>query len=589
MMKKLLKLTCKKKTFMFSVFGLLFGIGSVNAQTCNEPTISANPATICSGMSATLTAVSDGEEVFWYASESATSSIGEGTSFTTPILTSDTSYWVESVNYGAPGTGTIITGGARVAPSSNSGSAVVAASAPWGLVFDAYEDFVLNSVDVFITAPAGGDIVINLLDNNWNVMETTSLTLPAGGSTSSPLQHTITLDFDVPQGNGYRLVASSSPAMVREFSSGHPGFPYSIGTVGAVTAGSINTTGTNPTVYYFFYNWTVTAGTPPEECVSDRIEVLVTVSPLPTLPGGDSTQAVEEGSLISDLVVTGQNLTWYADADLTQEIPDTTELMNGATYYVTQTVGDCTSAVLAITVTFIDPCEDVTEPNGDSEQTAEEGSLLSDLVVTGQNLTWYADADLTQEIPDTTELVNSTTYYVTQTVGDCTSDALAITVTLIAPCSDITAPDGDSEQTAEEGSLLSDLVVTGQNLTWYADADLTQEIPDTTELVNGTTYYVTQTVGDCTSDALAITVTVTLDVDNFNKYHFNMYPNPVSDVLNLKANQEISNIEVFNLLGQKMDVPINNNQLDMTLLLTGNYILNVTIEGITKTFKVSRR
>src|SRR5690606_27869064 len=94
---------------------------------------------------------------------------------------------------------------------------------------------------------------------------------------------------------------------------------------------------------------------------------------------------------------------------------------------------------------------------------------------------------------------------------------------------------------------------TGQNLTWYADADLTQEIPDTTELVNGTTYYVTQTVGDCTSDALAITVTVTLDVDNFNKYNFNMYPNPVSDVLNLKANQEISNIEVFNLLGQKMD------------------------------------
>lgn len=432
-MKKLLKLICKKKTTAFSVFGLLFGISAVDAQTCDEPTISANPVTICSGMSTTLTAVSDGEDVFWYDSESATSSIGEGTSFTTPILTSDTSYWVESVNYGTPGTGAVITGGARVAPSSNSGSAVVATTSPWGLVFDAYEDFVLNSVDVFITASAGGAIVINLLDDNWNVMETTSLTLPAGGSTSSPLQHTITLDFDVPQGNEYRLVASLSPTMVREFSTEHSGFPYSIGAVGAVTAGSINTTGGNPTVYYFFYNWTVTAGTPPEECISDRIEVLVTVTPLPNLPDGDSAQTVEEGSLVSDLEVIGQNLIWYADADLTQEIPDTTELVNGAIYYVTQTVEDCTS------------------------------------------------------------------------------------------------------------------------------------------------------------EALAITVTTTLNVDNFNKYNFIMYPNPVSEVLNLRANQEISNIEVFNLLGQKMDVSISNNQLDMTLLSKGNYILNVTIEGITKTFKVSKR
>lgn len=512
MMEKLLKSLWKRKTDAFFVGMLVLGLNPVQAQEpCEEPTIVADSVTICSGSSAVLTATSEGEDVFWYDSETATTSIAAGTIYQTPALTSTTSYWVEAVNYGE-GEQTVITNGGRVAPSSNSGSAVVAASSPWGLRFNAYEDFVLNSVDVFITAPSGGELVVNLLDSSMNVMETTTLMLPSGGSSSSPLQHTITLDFDVPQGNDYRLVAPSSPAMVREFSSGHPGFPYPIGTAGAVVAGSINASGTgNPALYYFFYNWTVTAGSV-EECASERLEVLVNVAPTPDIPSGETTQNLPMGSLISDLEVSGDNLTWYAEANLTQELPETTELTDGMTYYVIATEGDCQSQVLAVTVVLFDPCEGITIP----------------------------------------------------------------------------APQGDALQTVEQGSVLADLVVEGENLVWYADEDLTEQLPETTELIDGITYYVVQAIDGCMSEVLAITVQVTMSTVYFDINSIKVYPNPVTDILTVQTDKEISEVSMFNLIGQKIDISLQNNQIDMTPLTKGNYILLINIDGITRNIKIAK-
>lgn len=507
MNKKLLYTSLNNK--MLFVFGcsLFLGLVSAQAQTCTEPTISAESATICSGNSVTLSAVTDGEDVFWYASQSATTSLAEGIEFTTPTLNATTSYWVEAVNYGDSGASEVITNGAKVSPTSTGGTSVVSGTSPWGLVFNAYEDFVLNSVDVFLTG-AGGDVVINLLDSNWAVMDTTTKTLPSGGSTSSPLQHTITLDFSVPQGSGYRLVAVSSPPMIRDLGSNS--FPYPIGSVGAVTAGSISTNGGNPGVYYFFYNWTVTVGAQ-EECVSDRIEVVVNVNPTPSVPTGNAVQVLDLGSTIADLDVSGEGLTWYADAGLTQEISVDTILVNGLTYYVTQTVGDCTSGALAIEVIVQDPCVNVTIPLGETEQTIEEGGTLADLAV----------------------------------IGD--------------------------------------------NLTWYADAELTQELPDTTEVVNGMTYYVTQTIGECISGALAVTVTVTLDRGNFDKYNFSFYPNPTQNVLYITSDYTISEVFVHNLLGQKMNVKLNGNSLDLSRLSSGNYLLSVTIDHTTEVFRIVKK
>src|SRR5690606_20740480 len=88
---------------------------------CTTPTLSVEDAEICSGTSATLNATSNGDEVNWYDSATATSPIFTGTTFVTPELTETTSYWVQAVSQGA-GEGEIIEGGARLAPSSTSQS-----------------------------------------------------------------------------------------------------------------------------------------------------------------------------------------------------------------------------------------------------------------------------------------------------------------------------------------------------------------------------------------------------------------------------------------------------------------------------------
>ncbi|MCW9037577.1 T9SS type A sorting domain-containing protein [Altibacter sp.] len=318
-------------------------------QGCVDPVITATdgPGTVCEGETATLTATHNGDSVNWYDAATGGNLVGSGSPFVTPALSSNTSFWAESINNG--GGGTPQTGGARVAPTNTTSSAVVAVTSPWGLAFNATQDFTINSVDVYLASSTPGDVVMQLKDSGLNVLETATIAAPAGNS-STPVQFTLNLDFYVPMGTDFNLVAESSPVMVREFSSGHPGFPYPIGTVGTVTGGTINDNDANATVYYFFYNWTITPGL---VCASDRVEEAVMVTPAPAAPSGDSTQTFFAGETLADLDVTGQNLTWYSDAAGMTMIPDTTPLVDGTTYYVSQTVDGCEGDLLAITVELL--------------------------------------------------------------------------------------------------------------------------------------------------------------------------------------------------------------------------------------------
>jgi len=70
---------------------------------------------------------------------------------------------------------------------------------------------------------------------------------------------------------------------------------------------------------------------------------------------------------------------------------------------------------------------------------------------------------------------------------------------------------------------------------------------------------------------------------------FNYYPNPVEGALNISAKKEISQITVFNMLGQKVLAEMPNatrRSLDMSNLQTGAYFVKVTVGNVTKTIRV---
>lgn len=67
------------------------------------------------------------------------------------------------------------------------------------------------------------------------------------------------------------------------------------------------------------------------------------------------------------------------------------------------------------------------------------------------------------------------------------------------------------------------------------------------------------------------------------------YPNPVKNVLNLSYSQDISDVAVFNLLGQKVlskKVNATESQIDMSDLTHGTYLVKVTVNNETKTIKL---
>ena len=75
----------------------------------------------------------------------------------------------------------------------------------------------------------------------------------------------------------------------------------------------------------------------------------------------------------------------------------------------------------------------------------------------------------------------------------------------------------------------------------------------------------------------------------FDNANFTFYPNPVKNTLNLSYNQEISGVDIFNLLGQKIistKVNSNSGQIDMSSLPKGAYMVKVTSNNQVKTIKV---
>ena len=76
---------------------------------------------------------------------------------------------------------------------------------------------------------------------------------------------------------------------------------------------------------------------------------------------------------------------------------------------------------------------------------------------------------------------------------------------------------------------------------------------------------------------------------SFSSSNFTFYPNPVKDVLNISTAQNISKVQVINLLGQEMMVKTMNEsqgQIDMSHLSTGTYLVKVTSEDQVRTIKV---
>lgn len=161
------------------------------------------------------------------------------------------------------------------------------------------------------------------------------------------------------------------------------------------------------------------------------------------------------------------------------------------------------------------------------------------------------------------------------------------------------APTGDATQVfnTDEPVHISNLVAEGTSVEWFAsvEAALSGEgaLEATTVVVTNTTYYAMQTVSGCRSIApLAVTVTVNLGVQGNALSGLKYYPNPVGSALNINYPEAITNIKIFNALGQVV-LTANPNAVNPVVnvqaLPAGNYFMQIQSSEKHKTLQLLKQ
>src|SRR5690554_2743751 len=103
---------------------------TTDGSVCDEGTVTLS-----------VTASGTGSEIYWYDALTGGNKVGQGATFTTPVLTETTSYWAAEVYL--DGDGGFLTGLGQIAPSQ-----AISATSNSGLYFTATDSFTLISVEV---------------------------------------------------------------------------------------------------------------------------------------------------------------------------------------------------------------------------------------------------------------------------------------------------------------------------------------------------------------------------------------------------------------------------------------------------------
>ncbi|MCC9066615.1 T9SS type B sorting domain-containing protein [Flavobacterium piscisymbiosum] len=239
-------------------------------------------------------------------------------------------------------------------------------------------------------------------------------------------------------------------------------------------------------------------------CESPRIGIKVSIVNTPSAPTGNANQEFckSENATLNDIQITGQNTKWYDTNFSAAVLPNTTLLENNKTYYVSQTIG-CESDRTPILVQVYDTPLPI--GNNNQQFCIDEIATLENITLTGTAIKWYDSATNGNILSETTLLQNAI-YYATQTVNNCESKRLAITVKI----QDTQNPIADSAQTfcVQQNASIKSINITGQNIKWYQSTSSNNTLSETTVLENGITYYASQTINNCESDRIPITINI---------------------------------------------------------------------------------
>lgn len=356
----------------------------------NLPQPTVNNTSINCGQTSTLNASGGTGAYAWYSNSNGTGQLGTGPSFTTPQLTSNTTYYVTSTA-GSATTQSVgfnncyATNNWTVQHLNGGNGSVNTTGAPNLIQLTGPDGTGGNSYTLYqITVPVTGTI-----SWNWTVSHNDC-------------------SYDT---YGYRI----------------NGTDYPLATCNASGATSVNVSAGQTFAFYGrshdgccgTFTATISNFNKPcagQACFSQPVPVTVTVNPL-TAPVVNSS-SISCGSSVTLNASGNGTITWYQNSNLTGQIGTgsqytTPTLTTSTTYYLQATSGSCQSSTSPVTIT-VNP---LATPTVTGNSVICLGNSTTLTASGGQNLVWYSNSNGTGQLGTgstytTPQLNNNTTYYV---------------------------------------------------------------------------------------------------------------------------------------------------------------------------------
>ena len=544
---------------------------------------STTPASRCGNGTVTLQATASSGTISWFATATGGTALATGTSFTTPSLSANTTYYVETSNGSCTSARSAVVAtvnavplltGTTPASRCGTGSVTLLATANSGTI-----SWYANATGGTALANGGTFVTPSL-------SATTTYYVEAANGTCSTARTAVVATI-----NPNATVTSTTPASRCGNGTVNLQATASSGTISwfaTATGGTALATGTSFTTPSLSANTTYYVETSNGSCTSARSAVVATVNAVPLLTGTTPASRCGTGSVTLLATANSGTISWYANATGGTALANggtfvTPSLSATSTYYVEAANGTCSTARTAVLAT-INPNATVTSTTPASR--CGNGAVTLQATASSGTISWFANATggtalATGTSFTTPSLSANTTYYVEASNGSCTSARSAVLATITSTL----APTGSTNQTFCTGETLGQIVLVGTATVWYDAVSGGTMLPSSTPIVSGSTYYASQTVNGCESAArLAVTMTSgnCLEKEDFVKFTTKVYPNPTKDFVMVTANQVIKRVELVNILGQTLFTKSFNEtevKIHLDNLPTATYLLRVTAEN----------
>jgi gliding motility-associated-like protein len=434
--------------------------------------------------------------------------VGTGTSFTTPIISTTTTYYVETTDNGCTSAArTAVIATVKTVPTitastpasiCGTGTAVLSATASAG------------TLSWFAASSGGTALATGSSFTTPSISATTTYYVETtdNGCTSATRTAVVATVKAVP------TITASTPASICGTGTAVLSATASAGTLtwyDAATAGNIVGTGTSFTTPSISVTTTYYVETTDNGCTSaTRTAVIATVKTIPTITGVTPTAICGTGTAVLSATASAGTLSWFAASSggvalATGSSFTTPSNSATTTYYVETTDNGCTSATRTAVIATVKTVPTITAST--PAVRTGPGTLTLGATASAGTLSWFAASSggvaLATGLSFTTPSISATTtYYVETTDNGCTSPARTAVVATVKTVPTITASTPAS--ICGTGTAVLSATASAGTLSWFAASSggvalATGSSFTTPSISTTTTYYVETTDNGCTS------------------------------------------------------------------------------------------